>query len=57
LPFLPEAGLAMLDRGGGFADGAIAYEDGWLGGKTLFSFDRTAVTAARAADERAQVLV
>src|SRR3954447_288834 len=26
-----EAGLAMLDAGGDFADGAIAYEGSWLG--------------------------
>lgn len=39
-----EAGLAMLDAGGGFADGVIAQEGAWLGGSTFLSFDRTAVT-------------
>jgi predicted nucleic-acid-binding protein len=29
------AGLAMLEAGGDFADGAIAYEGSWLGGETL----------------------
>src|ERR1700688_589557 len=27
-----EAGLALLDAGGDFADGVIAYEGSWLGG-------------------------
>jgi predicted nucleic-acid-binding protein len=38
-----EAGLAMLDAGGDFADGAIAYEGRWLGGETFLSFDAKAV--------------
>ena len=38
-----EAGLAMLDAGGDFADGAIAYEGRWLGADTLVSFDKKAV--------------
>jgi predicted nucleic-acid-binding protein len=38
-----EAGLVMLDAGGDFADGAIAYEGKWLGAETLVSFDRKAV--------------
>lgn len=38
-----EAGLAMLDAGGDFADGAIAYEGNWLGGNTFVSFDKKAV--------------
>lgn len=39
-----EAGLDLLDAGGDFADGAIAYEGYWLGGETFVSFDRKAVT-------------
>jgi len=35
-----EAGLAFLEAGGDFADGAIAYEGKWLGGETFVSFDR-----------------
>jgi predicted nucleic-acid-binding protein len=38
-----EAGLALLDAGGDFADGAIAYEGNWLGAETFMSFDRKAV--------------
>lgn len=43
-----EAGLAMLDAGGDFADGVIAYEGRWLGAETFVSFDKKAVeTLAR----------
>ena len=38
-----EAGLAMLDTGGDFADGVIAYEGRWLGAETFVSFDKSAV--------------
>ena len=38
-----EAGLAMLDEGGDFADGVIAHDGQWLGGETFVSFDRGAV--------------
>jgi predicted nucleic-acid-binding protein len=38
-----EAGLAMLDSGGDFADGVIAFEGRWLGGENFVSFDRDAV--------------
>ncbi len=38
-----EAGLSVLDAGGDFADGAIAYEGNWLGGETFVSFDKKAV--------------
>ena len=38
-----EAGLVILDAGGDFADGAIAYEGRWLGAETFVSFDRKAV--------------
>lgn len=38
-----EAGLLMLDAGGDFADGVIAYEGQWLGGETFVSFDKKAV--------------
>jgi predicted nucleic-acid-binding protein len=37
------AGLAMLDAGGDFADGVIAYEGRWLGAETFVSFDKKAV--------------
>ncbi|HWX85128.1 MAG TPA: type II toxin-antitoxin system VapC family toxin [Xanthobacteraceae bacterium] len=38
-----EAGLALLDAGGDFADGVIAYEGTWLGADTFVSFDKKAV--------------
>ncbi len=39
-----EAGLALLEAGGDFADGVIAYEGAWLGGETFLSFDKQAIT-------------
>lgn len=38
-----EAGLAVLEAGGDFADGVIAHDGAWLGGETFVSFDRKAV--------------
>jgi predicted nucleic-acid-binding protein len=38
-----EAGLAILDAGGDFADGVIAHEGNGLGGDTFVSFDKKAV--------------
>jgi predicted nucleic-acid-binding protein len=38
-----EAGLAVHDAGGDFADGVIAHEGSWLGGETFVSFDKEAV--------------
>ncbi len=38
-----EAGLAVLNAGGDFADGVIAYEGSWLGADVFVSFDRKAV--------------
>ena len=38
-----ELGLAILNAGGDFADGLIAYEGNWLGGDTFVSFDKKAV--------------
>jgi len=51
-----EAGLAMLDAGGDFADGVIAYEGRWLGGETFVSFDKRAVEMLRAQGEAARHL-
>ncbi len=39
-----EAGLALLEVGGDFADGVMAYEGAWLGGETFVSFDEKAVS-------------
>ena len=38
-----EAGLAMLDAGGDFADGVIAFDGAWLGAEVFVSFDKRAV--------------
>lgn len=38
-----DAGLAVLNAGGDFADGVIAQQGQWLGGETFVSFDRKAV--------------
>ena len=40
---LVEAGLAVLDAGGDFADGVIAHDGLALGGLTFVTFDRAAV--------------
>jgi predicted nucleic-acid-binding protein len=51
-----EAGLALLDAGGDFADGVIAYEGNWLGGETFVSFDKEAVKRLTAQGESARLL-
>ena len=51
-----EAGLALLDAGGDFADGVIGYEGNWLGGETFVSFDKKAVKRLTAQDESARLL-
>jgi predicted nucleic-acid-binding protein len=39
-----EAGLSILDTGGDFADGVIAYEGDWLGAEEFVSFDSKAIS-------------
>lgn len=51
-----EAGLAMLDAGGDFADGVIAYEGRWLGAETFVSFDKKAVEMLAAQGQAARLL-
>lgn len=51
-----EAGLAMLEAGGDFADGVIAYEGRWLGAETFVSFDKEAVEMLRAQGQAARLL-
>lgn len=51
-----EAGLALLEAGGDFADGVIAYEGRWLGGANFISFDRKAVELLQAQGEAARLL-
>ncbi|MGI4796616.1 MAG: type II toxin-antitoxin system VapC family toxin [Janthinobacterium lividum] len=38
-----DAGLAIFEAGGDFADGLIAYEGRWLDGEVFVSFDKKAV--------------
>lgn len=51
-----EAGLSMLEAGGDFADGVIAYEGNWLAGETFISFDKKAVALLAAQGQRARLL-
>lgn len=51
-----DAGLAMLDAGGDFADGVIAYEGRWLGAETFVSFDKKAVEMLKAQGQPARIL-
>ncbi|WP_338413788.1 type II toxin-antitoxin system VapC family toxin [uncultured Sphaerotilus sp.] len=51
-----EAGLAVLEAGGDFADGVIAHEGAWLGGETFVSFDRKAVSLVKAQGQAARLL-
>jgi predicted nucleic-acid-binding protein len=51
-----EAGLSMLDAGGDFADGVIAYEGNWLGGELFFSFDKRAVKLMQSQGKPARLL-
>lgn len=51
-----EAGLAVLEAGGDFADGVIAYEGRWWGGETFVSFDKKAVTRLAAQGYPARLL-
>jgi predicted nucleic-acid-binding protein len=51
-----EAGLAILDKGGDFADGVIAYEGAWLGADEFVSFDEKAVKLLKAQGKRARLL-
>lgn len=51
-----DAGLAMLNAGGDFADGVIAHEGAWLGGEVFLSFDKVAVALAQARGINAKLL-
>lgn len=51
-----EAGLAILEAGGDFADGIMAYEGNWLGGETFVSFDKQAVNLLRQQGQAAKLL-
>ena len=51
-----EAGLAVLERGGDFADGVIAFEGQRAGGRVFTSFDRDAVERVGATGGEARLL-
>jgi predicted nucleic-acid-binding protein len=51
-----EVGLAMLDAGGDFADGVIAYEGRWLGSEEFVSFDKRAIEMLAAQGASARLL-
>jgi hypothetical protein len=51
-----EAGLAILNAGGDFADGLIAFEGRWLGGETFVSFDKKAVSLLAQQGQPARLL-
>ena len=51
-----EAGLLVLEAGGDFADGVIAYEGNWLGGETFVSFDKKAVAILSSQGQSARLL-
>jgi len=51
-----ELGLAVLEAGGDFADGVIAFEGAWLGGETFVSFDKKAVSLLSGLGEAARLV-
>lgn len=51
-----EAGLALLEAGGDFTDGVIAYEGRWLGADVFVSFDKRAVRLMEANGDSARLL-
>lgn len=51
-----EAGLAVLEAGGDFADGVIAFEGNWLGGETFVSFDKQAIDLVTHQGQAARLL-
>lgn len=51
-----EAGIAMLEAGGDFADGVIAHEGRRMGSEAFVSFDRKAVSRLLALGEPARLL-
>jgi predicted nucleic-acid-binding protein len=51
-----EAGMTVMNAGGDFADGVIAYEGRWLGGETFVSFDKQAFPVAAVLGQKAKLL-
>ena len=51
-----EAGLAMLEAGGDFADGVTTFEGRWLGAEMFVSFDKKAVELLSSLGEPARLV-
>lgn len=51
-----EAGLVLLEAGGDYADGVIAFEGSRLGAETFVSFDKKAVKLLDGCGEAARLL-
>ncbi len=51
-----QAGLALLEAGGDFAGGVIAFEGERLGGEEFVSFDQRAVKLLKTRDRKARCL-
>lgn len=51
-----ELGLSVLEAGGDFADGVIAFEGEWLGADEFVSFDSKAVSVLRSQSTAARLL-
>src|SRR5271157_5185490 len=51
-----EEGLSVLDAGGDFADGVIAYEGEWLGAEEFVSFDSKAISILQSQGGRVRLL-
>lgn len=51
-----DAGLAVFNAEGDFADGVIAHEGRWLGGEIFVSFDKKAVSLVAGRGQQARLL-
>jgi predicted nucleic-acid-binding protein len=51
-----EAGMTVMNAGGEFADGVIAYEGRWAGGETFVTFDKNAFPVAAVLGNKAKLL-
>jgi predicted nucleic-acid-binding protein len=51
-----EAGLEVLEGGGDFADGAVAYKGEWLGAVEFVGFDKQAVSILKSQGKRSRLL-
>ncbi len=52
-----EAGLAIMEAGGDFADGVIAHEGNWLGADMMVTFDKKAAALLKAQSVSAQLIL